>query len=88
MKPTGRMMVFYGPEPTAIEDADVVTVAFHFGGKIAIGAGTTTPRRLLERLRWLVEQFAAHPELLEEACGIRGAARGILPGYVGAEGDS
>lgn len=55
---------------------------------VGFGAGTRAPRLLVERMRWLLDEFTEHPELLEEACGIRGAARHLFDRYVSEEGKS
>jgi hypothetical protein len=77
-----------GPEPTAIADADVLTVAVHFGGKNGDRRRDRDPAPAAGAHALAGRAFSAHRELLEEACNIRSAARSILPSYVGLEGDS
>lgn len=75
MIPELRSMVFHKPKPSPLPNIeDMLTIGFTYDGRITVGAGTDSPVRLAQRLRDLVRVLDAHPAILEEAAGVRGAA--------------
>lgn len=70
-----RSMNFYRPQPSPVDTIeDMLSIGFRHDGSITVGAGTDSPVRLAQRLRELFAALVEHPEIVEEAAGIHGAA--------------
>jgi hypothetical protein len=81
-RPAPIEWVFFKPHPALAPGAHTITIQFGPRGVVRFGCATDSPHVLAERLAWLVELFAAYPQLRENACGLVGAGDDLFDATV------